>query len=408
MDLYLVAPKILLSFHCNSFLGCGEILIQTKLKWRHLRCQRHQEGVYYTQSGAHRFKFLDIGNYLAGGVSYSAFLRAYKINADKSYFPYEWFDQVTKLDFPQLPPYESIYCVLKQKNVLEIRGNDDDYDKDVVAEIGRTRHQELQDIWLQQVISPFKDFLIYYNNLDVRPFVQVVKKMQQFYFANKIDLFKVSVSVPGIVRRWLFQTEHGAKTSFGSVQLQDDYLYYTIKQNIVGGPALFSLKMPRWNILLSGTIQSDPVATSSVAMPMPCIWNPLTKLCLVVDMSGELDQTLILTLVSPVRTCFTGWITLWREKMFIFCMLATTSVKYALVPILYTAMAPLLKLCTNSVDAVFMGVHTVRKTRTIWVWTGKCTWKPRKNIFLSKATIWEDHLGTWIQVTKNQMPNWNS
>ena len=195
-----------------------------------------KKGSTYIQIGARRFKFLDISNYLAGGVSYSAFLKAYKIEEAKSYFPYEWFDHVSKLDFPQLPSYESFYSELKQKNVLEISDADDD--EDSMTEIGKARYQELQDIWLQQGMSTFKDFLIYYNNLDVGPFVQAVEKMQKFYFENKIDLFKVAVSVPGIARHWLFQTAHDAKTSFGLVQPHHDDLYYTIKQNIVGGPSI--------------------------------------------------------------------------------------------------------------------------------------------------------------------------
>ena len=38
-----------------------------------------KKGSAYTQIGARRFKFLYISNYLAGGVSCSAFLKAYKI-----------------------------------------------------------------------------------------------------------------------------------------------------------------------------------------------------------------------------------------------------------------------------------------------------------------------------------------
>ena len=87
-------------------------------------------------------------------------------------------------------------------------------------------------------MSTFKDFLIYYNNLDVHPFVQAVEKMQQFYFDHHIDLFKVAVSVPCIARRWLFQTAQDAKASFGLIDDRDDDLYYTIKQNIVGGPSI--------------------------------------------------------------------------------------------------------------------------------------------------------------------------
>ena len=204
-----------------------------------------KKGSMYTQIGARRFKFLDISNYLAGGVSYSAFLEAYKIPESKSYFPYEWFDHPSKLDYPCLPPYESFYSELKQRNVLEIshkNGDDDDDDDDendaIDKEIGADRYHQLQDIWQEQHMTTFHDFLQYYNNLDVGPFVQAIEKMQKFYFNQNIDLFKVAVSVPGIARRWLFQTAHDAKTSFALIDARDDDLYYTIKQNIVGGPSI--------------------------------------------------------------------------------------------------------------------------------------------------------------------------
>ena len=202
-----------------------------------------KKGSTYTQIGARRFKFLDISNYLAGGVSYSAFLQAYKIPEAKSYFPYEWFDHPSKLDFPSLPPYHTFYSELKQRNVLEARDKKDDddngnrYDQNDKV-LGGRRYRELHDIWWDQGMTTFRDFLEYYNNLDVGPFVQVVEKMQKFYFDHHIDLFKVAVSVPGVARRWLFQTAYNAKTNFGLIQPQDDDLYYSIKQNIVGGPSI--------------------------------------------------------------------------------------------------------------------------------------------------------------------------
>lgn len=39
-------------------------------------------------------------------------------------------------------------------------------------------------------MSTFKDYLRYYNDLDVGPFVQPVTRLQQFYFDCNIDLFK--------------------------------------------------------------------------------------------------------------------------------------------------------------------------------------------------------------------------
>ena len=87
-------------------------------------------------------------------MSYSAFLKAYKIEEAKSYFPYEWFDDVSKLDYPSLPPYDAFYSELKQKNVLEIRDRSDDDDDDDNNEdhmnqdkaTGRERYQILHNI----------------------------------------------------------------------------------------------------------------------------------------------------------------------------------------------------------------------------------------------------------------------
>ena len=83
--------------------------------------------------------------------------------------------------------------------------NDDDENDVIDKEIGADGYHQLQDIWQEQHMTRFHDFLQYYNNLDVGPFVQAVAKMQKFYFNQNIDLFKFAVFIPGIARRWLFQ-----------------------------------------------------------------------------------------------------------------------------------------------------------------------------------------------------------
>ena len=163
-----------------------------------------KKGSTYTQIGGRRFKFMDVINYLAGSSSYDKFLKAYKIPQTKSYFPYEWFDHIDKLNYPCLPGYDTIYSELKRMNVLEVK------EMGKAVKTGPEWYQELQQIWQDHNMATFRDFLIYYNNLDVGPFVSAVEKMQQFYFEHDIDLFKVAVSVPGIARWWLFKTAHDA------------------------------------------------------------------------------------------------------------------------------------------------------------------------------------------------------
>ena len=49
----------------------------------------------------------------------------------------------------------------------------------------------------------FKDFLEWYNNLDVLPFVEAIEKMKEFYKLKRLDIFKDGVSLPGLVLKYL-------------------------------------------------------------------------------------------------------------------------------------------------------------------------------------------------------------
>lgn len=59
------------------------------------------------------FTFLDVINYLGPRVSYEKWVKTYDCEATKSWFPFEWFDSVKKLNFPELPEYESFYSSFK-------------------------------------------------------------------------------------------------------------------------------------------------------------------------------------------------------------------------------------------------------------------------------------------------------
>ena len=57
--------------------------------------------------------WLDISNYLAPGFSYSDFLAAYGVKEQKGYFPYEYFDSLSRLEETSLPPHEAFHSSLK-------------------------------------------------------------------------------------------------------------------------------------------------------------------------------------------------------------------------------------------------------------------------------------------------------
>ena len=51
-------------------------------------------------------------------------------------------------------------------------------------------------------MKTFEDYLEYYNNLDVIPFVGCVEKTKLFYQEKKLDIFKDGVSLPGLGIWW--------------------------------------------------------------------------------------------------------------------------------------------------------------------------------------------------------------
>ena len=60
-----------------------------------------------------KFKFLDMAQFLAPNNNYSSFLKAFNVEEDKGFFPYEWFDYYSKLDYTSLSDRESFFNSFK-------------------------------------------------------------------------------------------------------------------------------------------------------------------------------------------------------------------------------------------------------------------------------------------------------
>ncbi|XP_072172025.1 uncharacterized protein [Diadema setosum] len=164
-------------------------------------------------------KFLDILNYLAPGFSYDSFLKAYHCAQKKGFFPYEWFDCLDKLDHPTLPPHEAFHTSLKNGN------------------ISVEEYAYCQQVWTENGMSTMRDFLAWYNNRDVQPFVEAVKKMISFYSERGIDMFKDGISVPGLTMKYLMKATP-LNTHFSLIHRKDADLFQAMKKNLVGGPSI--------------------------------------------------------------------------------------------------------------------------------------------------------------------------
>ena len=110
-----------------------------------------------------KLKFLDMANYLAPGISYDKYLKAYGCDLQKGHFPYEYMDDLVKLDDRALPHQESFYSRLKNEGI-----SDEDY-------------ALCQAAWCDNGMKTMRDFLVWYNNRDVVSFLQAIHKQFAFY-----------------------------------------------------------------------------------------------------------------------------------------------------------------------------------------------------------------------------------
>ena len=127
------------------------------------------------------FKFLDIKNYLAPGLSYDGWCRAYGCELQKLAFPYEWFDSFDKLNHKGPVKYEEFYSSLKGG-----------------ITISKEEYQNFCDEFSKRGCVTMKDWLKEYNLADVMPFIDALEKTREQYYPDEIDLLKDAVSIPGI------------------------------------------------------------------------------------------------------------------------------------------------------------------------------------------------------------------
>ena len=64
-------------------------------------------------------KFMDILQFLAPGYNLKSFFKAFGVYEQKGFFPYDYFTHADQLDETTLPPYETFYSIIKNRNILE-------------------------------------------------------------------------------------------------------------------------------------------------------------------------------------------------------------------------------------------------------------------------------------------------
>ena len=166
-----------------------------------------------------KLKLCDIVNYLAPGFSYDKYLKAYGCELQKGHFPYEYMDGVGKLDDRAIPPQAAFFSQLKNEGIAD------------------TDYARCQTVWHPNGMTTMRDYLIWYNNRDVTPFLEAISKQFVFYQKQNNDMFKDGISVPGLSLLYMFN-DLPPNTFFTIFNQTNSDLHKLVKDNIVGGPAI--------------------------------------------------------------------------------------------------------------------------------------------------------------------------
>ena len=167
-----------------------------------------------------QFNFLDVTNYLSPGTPYDKWVKTYGAKQTKSWLPYEWFDSAAKLDYKGLPPYRCWFSQLKNSFVLTPK----EYD-------------QCKRVFQEQGMQTFGDWLEYYNNLDVTPFLETLEKMKAFSTNIGVDIFKDAVSLPGVSMQYVLRRTL-RKRNAPELYAPGKEAYEMLKAAVVGGPSL--------------------------------------------------------------------------------------------------------------------------------------------------------------------------
>ena len=127
------------------------------------------------------FKFLEVKNYLASGLSLDGWCRVNRCAMHKLVFPYEWLHHYDKLSHMGPVGYENFYSKLKGGFT-----------------ISSEKYIEFVQKFHTRGCMMMMDWLRVYNEADVISFIEALDKTRNQYYPDEIDMIKDAVSIPRI------------------------------------------------------------------------------------------------------------------------------------------------------------------------------------------------------------------
>lgn len=167
-----------------------------------------------------KFIFLDMMNFIAPGFNYANYLKAYKIDETKGSFPHDHIKDLSQLNETTLPSKDAFYNTLTESPI-----SDQEY-------------KDCQIAWERGEMKTLKDFLVWYNNKDVYPFILALDVQTRIFEKEfGLDMLKDGKSIPGLTLRYLFKTLP-KNVFFSLINEKHKDLHTLLRSQIVGGPSL--------------------------------------------------------------------------------------------------------------------------------------------------------------------------
>ncbi|RAW37248.1 hypothetical protein PC110_g6496 [Phytophthora cactorum] len=154
----------------------------------------------YMCSATSDLKMLDISNYVPAGTSYEKYLSTYLGECEcndkircvcglaKGLFPYEHIKSFDVLNPTSLPSKSDFNSDFRETT------------------IGNAVYERVRFVWKHYEMKKVKDLLIWYNNLDVVPFINAIEAQRELFKRFDLDMFPDRVSLPGISEKVMYQT----------------------------------------------------------------------------------------------------------------------------------------------------------------------------------------------------------
>jgi len=154
-----------------------------------------------------------------------------------------------------------------------------------------------------------RDMLVYYNNLDVEPFLTAVETATSFYKERHIDIIKDGISLPGLTLRYMLSNIPKGDY-FTIINRTDADLHWLLKEYIVGGPSIIFHRYHEKDVTFlrqHANNQDSLLCKKSWGTTLTrCIHQQSCRSCLPSITSGT-KRKIIISFIHAKNTAFSLW-----------------------------------------------------------------------------------------------------